>query len=217
MRKRVSALVGIVGVLTALALAVFGFAAGAVGGNGNNLMRWDLISLDTVAGQHTISPGGTASALAQNGEKLTLTGSGTFRSNPGRAQDVSGGGDWTTYATNGTTETGSGTYTVTGFVSYVPAPGAAPDPPFTDNITGQTANIRAGLAVFQITYSDGAEGVLTVSCTLPTTGTFGINDIFEGVTASKGYVDYWNHVGPTGGPPFTTGTNSGRTQFHVLN
>ena len=34
--------------------------------------------------------------------------------------------------------------------------------------------------------------------------------IFEGITASKGFVDYWNRVAPVGG------VDGNRTLFHVL-
>ena len=182
-------------------------------GSGNHLMRWDIIRLSGAPPTIHISAGGTASALANDGSKITLTGSGTFRSNGGRPQDVSGGGTWTTYASGGA-QTATGSYAVSGFVSYVPAPGAAPSPPFVPDITGNADTARAGLAVFRIAYSDGSEGVLVVSCHLPTTT---IDSIFEGVTASKGYTDYWNRQAPfPAGPPFVTGENENRTQFNVL-
>ena len=81
-------------------------------GSQNSLMRWDLISVDFVA--LTASAGGTASAFANDNSKITLTGTGTFRSNSGNSQNVTGGGTWET-------STGSGTYEVTGFVSFVVA------------------------------------------------------------------------------------------------
>lgn len=55
----------------------------------NNQVRWDLISVNFAT--LTISPGGNASAFAQDGSQIKLTGSGTFRSNSGRPQDVTGG------------------------------------------------------------------------------------------------------------------------------
>ena len=160
-------------------------------GSQNSLMRWDLISVDFVA--LTASAGGTASAFANDNSKITLTGTGTFRSNSGKSQAVTGGGTWET-------STGSGTYEVTGFVSYVVAPGTFPLA--HDNI-GNPADARAGLAVLKISYNDGSDGVLTVSCTIAGTPAA----VFEGITATKGYVDYLR--------PDVPGNNN-RTVFHVL-
>ena len=160
-------------------------------GSQNSLMRWDLISVDFVT--LTASAGGTASAFANDNSKITLTGTGTFRSNSGKSQAVTGGGTWET-------STGSGTYEVTGFVSYVVAPGTFPLA--HDNI-GNPADARAGLAVLKISYNDGSDGVLTVSCTIAGTPAA----VFEGITATKGYVDYLR--------PDVPG-NDNRTVFHVL-
>jgi len=160
-------------------------------GSQNSLMRWDLISVDFVT--LTASAGGTASAFANDNSKITLTGTGTFRSNSGKSQAVTGGGTWET-------STGSGTYEVTGFVSYVVAPGTFPLA--HDNI-GNPADARAGLAVLKISYNDGSDGVLTVSCTIAGTPAA----VFEGITATKGYVDYLR--------PDVPGNNN-RTLFHVL-
>src|SRR2546428_9816677 len=65
----------------------------------NSGMRWDIISVNFGTG--TVSAGGVASAFANDNSKITLTGTGTFRSNPGNPQDVTGGGSWTTYASRG--------------------------------------------------------------------------------------------------------------------
>jgi hypothetical protein len=166
-------------------------------GSQNSLMRWDIISVDF--GTSTASANGVASAFADDGSKITLTGTGTFHSNPGSPQAVTGGGTWTIDA-----PTGSGTYEVTGFVSYVLAPGTFPLQ--HDNI-GNGADVRAGLAVLKISYSDGSDGVLFVSCHI--TGT--PNNVFEGVTASKGFVDYFNREAPPAPPG-----NANRTNFHVI-
>jgi hypothetical protein len=164
-------------------------------------MRWDIISVDFATG--TLSAGGIASARANDNSKITLTGSGTFRSNSGNPQDVTGGGTWETFSSGGAS-TGSGTYAVTGLVSYVLAPGTPPLP--NDNI-GNGADSRAGLVVIRIAYSDGSEGTLVVSCHLVGTS----DAVFEGVTASKSYVDYWNREAPPAPPG-----NANRTVFHVI-
>ena len=161
----------------------------------NHHMRWDIISVDFSTG--TLSAGGIASAQANDGSEITLTGSGTFRSNPGNPQDVTGGGTWQT-------STGSGTYQVTDFVRFELAPGTPPLP--HDNI-GNIADNRAGLLVVRVAYSDGSEGTLAVSCHLVGTP----HAVFEGVTASKGFVDYWNREAPPAPPG-----NANRTTFHVI-
>jgi hypothetical protein len=166
-------------------------------GSQNSLMRWDIISVNFVT--LTASPGGMASAFANDNSKITLTGTGTFRSNSGKSQAVTGGGRWTTYAPGGSV-TGRGTYEVTGFVSFVVAPGTFPL--LHDNM-GNPADARAGLAVLKISYSDGSDGVLIVSCTIAGTPA----TVFEGITATKTYVDYLR--------PDVPG-NDNRTLFHVL-
>jgi hypothetical protein len=74
---------------------------------------------------------------------------------------------------------------VTGLVRFDLAPGRIPNPP-----NPGAAAIRAGLAFLRIAYSDGSRGILVVSCHLPGTP----QSVFEGVTASKGFTDYWNHI-----------------------
>jgi len=162
---------------------------------GNHHMRWDIISVDFAT--LTLSAGGVASARANDGSKITLTGSGTYRSNPGNPQDVTGGGTWQT-------STGSGTYQVTAFVRFEVADGTFPLQ--HDNV-GNPADVRAGLLVVRVAYSDGSEGTLVVSCHINGTP----DAVFEGVTASKGFVDYWNREAPPAPPG-----NANRTAFHVI-
>jgi hypothetical protein len=116
----------------------------------------------------------TGSALADDNSKITLSGTGTFVT--GESDEVTGGGNWTTF-----------TYQVTGLVKFDQAPGAVADP-----------TIHAGLAFLRIKYSDGSRGILVVSCHLPGTPP----SLFEGITASKGFVDYWNRI--TAGDFFRT-------------
>src|SRR5256886_12717140 len=73
----------------------------------NHGMRWDIISVNFGTG--TVSAGGVASAFANDNSKITLTGTGTFRSNPGNPQDVTGGGGGGTHAPRGPV-TGRGTH-----------------------------------------------------------------------------------------------------------
>jgi hypothetical protein len=161
--------------------------------------RWDIISVDFATG--TLSAGGVASAKADDGSKITLTGSGTFQTN--HKGKVRGGGTWQTLDATGAA-TGSGTYHVRRLVSFALAPGTPPLP--NDNI-GILANNRAGLALLWIRYSDGSHGILVVSCHLVGTS----DAVFEGITASKSFVDYWNREPPPAPPG-----NANRTTFHLL-
>jgi len=161
-------------------------------------IRWDLTNITG-----GISAGGKASALARDGSKITVTGSGTFRA-AGKSQDVGGGGNWETFDKDGKS-TGSGAYQVTGRIQWVEAPGALPAA-LVDNI-GDKANARGGLAILSISYSDGSEGILVVSCHLPT----GAPDtIFEGITATKEFVDFFNAQADA------PGVEGNRTIFHVV-
>jgi hypothetical protein len=155
-------------------------------------VRWDIIHIAFP----NITAGGSASATAADSYKITLTGSGTFQL--GDEGDVTGGGTWTIYS--GGTITGSGTYVVTGLIRFDVAPGTLAGTPLIDHI-GNIANTHAGLAFLRIKYSDGSRGVLALSCTLPGTPPL----VFEGITASKGYVYYANH--PAG--------VDGSTLFHI--
>src|SRR2546427_7410602 len=168
----------------------------------NHHMRWDIISVNFATG--TASAGGVASARANlDLSTITLTGSGTFRSNPGNPQDVTGGGTWRTFDAGGGS-TGSGSYTVTGLVSFTVAPGAFP---LTHDNIGNPADVRALLLVVRVAYSDGHEAALVVGCHL--TGT--PDAAYDGVPASKGFVDYWNREAPPAPPG-----DADRTNFHVI-
>jgi len=181
---------GAAGVLGALGMPSIAFADGTT-------VRWDIISVNFITG--TLSAGGMASADAVDGSKITLTGSGTFQL--GEDGGTNGGGSWTTFSSRGAS-TGSGTYRTTALVSWTPAPGTPPLP--NDNI-GVRAEESAGLAVLRIRYSDGSQGLLTVSCDLVGTPA----SVFEGITATKGFVDYWNREKPM------PGVDANRTNFHV--
>jgi hypothetical protein len=160
--------------------------------------RWDIVSINFRAG--TVSAGGIASSKANDNSKITLTGSGTF--GPNGENDVTGGGTWVTLSPVGTS-TGSGTYLVTGLVRFELPPGTFP--PLTDLI-GNAADGRGGLVFLRIRYSDGSRGVLAVSCHFVGTP----DAVFEGITASKGFVDFWNREAPA------PGVDADRTAFHVL-
>jgi len=184
-----------VGALGALASPVV-----AAGKGDNTLYRWDII----LAPPPCIREGGTASAKALNGARITVTGSGTFRDNPGHPQDVTGGGTWT--ITPGLTSdppAGGGTYEVTRFISFdLPAGGPNPNP----NCIGAPKDTRPGRLTVAIAFDDGSEGVLELGCRLPGSPA----SVMEGITATKGYVTFWNHEEPI------AGVQGNRTLFHVL-
>jgi hypothetical protein len=182
--------------LLIIALVVAPLAFTGVGrADDETVVRWDIISVDFAAG--TVSAGGNASAKANDGSTITVTGSGTFGASAGN-DDVTGGGTWQT-----SSPAASGTYQVTRLVRFDVAPGTFP--PLTDKI-GNAADARAGLVVLSIRYSDGSRGILVVSCELNGTP----HSVFEGITASKGFVDYWNRVSPA------SGVDANRTAFHVV-
>ncbi len=205
--------------LTLLVLPLVFALAGAKGdGDGRDTKyRWDLVKL-TSFNPVTIFEGGFGSALANDGSRITVTGHGTFE--PQEPEDVTGGGTWATFAPGGSTVPGKGTYRVQQLVRFDLAPGFQ-IAGSVDNIPGakgDLSDIRAGLLFVRIAYSDGSKGVLVVSCALPggpdqATRPGSPASIFEGITASKGYTDYWMRVPPIGAPMPVDGN---RTLFHVL-
>jgi len=167
-------------------------------------VRWDIVRLSLPGA--TVNPEGSASAKNNVGDTITLTGTGTFvapSGGGGTSSAATGGGTWTIATASGTS---SGTYDVTGLVRWEEAPGTFPGT--TDNI-GSPANFRAGLAALRIEYNDGAHGILVVSCH----GAGTPDTVFEGITASKDFVDYWNRVAPSGTPATA---NANRTAFHLV-
>jgi hypothetical protein len=176
--------------LTMLVLPLI-FALAGAGGDDHKgtTYRWDIVKI-TSFNPLTVFEGGFASALANDGSRITVTGNGTF--DPREPDDVTGGGNWTTFAPDGTTVTGNGTYRVQQLVRFDVAPGVM-TAGTVDNIPGAKGDLtdnRAGLLFVRIAYSDGSKGVLVVSCQLDGSPAA----IFEGITASKGYTDYWNRL-----------------------
>jgi hypothetical protein len=132
--------------------------------------------------------------------RIMLTGSGTF--NPEDEDEVTGGGTW---KTEGPVGAGNGTYDVTGLVHWTVAAGTPP--PLTDEI-GDPADARAEFVVLSVHYSNGMDGIVVVSCHLVGTP----DTVFEGITASMGFVDFWNREAPQD-EPFV---DANRTLFHVV-
>ena len=198
---------------------IFALYAGADrdGDRKETAYRWDIVKI-TSFNPSTAFEGGFASALANDGSRITVTGNGTFE--PREPDEVTGGGNWITYAPDGTTVTGNGTYRVQQLVRFDLAPGVN-TAGLIDNIPGATGDLtdnRAGLLFVRVAYSDGSKGVLVVSCHLNGGPDFVARpaapaSIFEGITASKGYTDYFNRVPPIGPPAPVDGN---RTLFHIL-
>jgi hypothetical protein len=168
-------------------------------------IRWDIVNVLTPC----VSPGGHASARSQDGAKITIRGSGTFPNFRNRCSRlVTGGGTWEIVpGTAGVTGcfAGQGHFRVTELLSWAPAPGVLPPAISCDDI-GSRDDARAGLVKLRVRYSNGETGVLTISCHL-----FGTPDcVFEGITASMKYEDFWNPEPPA------PGVEGHRTLFHVV-
>ena len=180
----------------AAALMLLTTFASAASSGGAAHVRWDIISTTGIP-PAPLNPGGHASAMAPDGDTITLTGSGHFvaPASGGGSGAADGGGTWTT-------SSGSGTYQVTALVSWERANNQA-NVGFVDNIDEGTRT--NGTAVLKIAFSDGSSGVLTVGCRGPGAPP----GIFEGIATTKGYKTYYNV--PTPAP----GVDAGRTIFHV--
>src|SRR5438034_11130303 len=102
---------GAVVALAAALMLLTTFASAASSGSAQHV-RWDIISTTGIP-PAPLNPGGRASATAPDGDVITLTGSGHFvaPANGGGSSAATGGGTWTTSG-------GSGTYSVTGLVSW---------------------------------------------------------------------------------------------------
>ncbi len=191
-RRHILKAAGAAGVVSVLAPSV----AFADEDEADGRIRWDLITI----ANGCVSPGGTSAARAEGATTIRMTGHGTFPNVHHRCVgDVTGGGTWTVTSEDPRCLPGSGRYRVVELLSWSPAPGGH-FPPLEDCIPGGTkANATAGHALLRIHYDDGRFGTLTVDCHLP-----GAPDcMFEGITATRDYVDFSHWVG-------------GPTVFHYL-
>jgi len=119
---------------------------------------------------------------------------------------VTGGGRWEIQGFLGI-GSASGTYWVTGLVRFEPAPGTLPP---VNDLVGNPDEASAGLIVLRLAYSDGSHGILVISSRL--VGAPDAPDtVFEGITATKGFVDFWRRLPPINFPFF----DANRTLFHV--
>ncbi len=196
--------------LIGVAVTSFAWLGARADGEGATRLSWDLIHLIG----NVLSAGGVDSAKAADGSGITLTGSGTWLSLPGQKEHgehgqegaVTGGGTWETFSSTGAS-TGSGTYVVTGLVSFENAGPNGVAPPALIDTIGSYLDARGGLLILRVLYSDGEQGVLTVSCHGPANVP---NTVFEGITTTKGIVGYVDRGKPA------NGVDGNRTVFHVL-
>jgi hypothetical protein len=177
---------------------------------------WDLIHISSFSPNTVVFAGGHDSARANdcvpagsfNCSKITLTGSGTFEL--GDPENVTGGGTWETFDNTGAS-TGSGTYNVERLIRFDVAPDTQTNIVIDHIGDGTLTDNRSGLAFLSIEYSDGSSGVLVVSCHLNSgPGPPAPTMIFERISASQGFVDYWNREAPV------PGVDGDRTLFHIL-
>ena len=196
-------------IIVSLAMIVIMTAAAPIAFAQASHVRWDIINVIFAAPgmPNTLLPGGIASATANDGSHITLTGSGTFvapAGGNGTSSAVSGGGKWTTYSSKGAV-TGTGTYEVTGLVLWEPSPLPAGNLPTPIDKIEPSDRTSTGVAVLRIAYSDGEKGILVVSCE----GYLSPASAYEGIHATKGLTDYKSPVAPV------PGVNANRTTFHV--
>jgi len=197
-RRTILKTAGAIGALAALT------PSPALASEGGTRYRWDIV--DILKGCPDAPPpaataGGKSSARTWTGQRITLTGHGTFRDRERVHHDVTGGGTWETF-TSGGVSMANGTYRVTGFASFTLAPGTLP----IGDCIGRREDARAGLVGLRVDYSDGTDGTLDVSCRLA--GSPG--DMAEGVSVTKGMIAYDIHEEPA------PGVDGNRTLFHAL-
>ncbi len=155
--------------LVAVVLAAISFPIYRAHADGNSQFQFNITP--------AASGAPAASSLAEDGSKISFRGTGTFQ--PDDPQSVTGGGTWETTDSSGSV-TGSGSWQPTLLVKWDLRPEIfAPNPA-----------VKGGLAFFQITYDDGARGILGVSCFLPGAPP----SVSEGIIASKDSILYGGHV-----------------------
>jgi hypothetical protein len=167
-------------------------------------LRWDTVNVDPQPTGPIITAGGQDYARAATAERITWTGTGTFR--PGAPRAVTGGGAFALQGPQGQAVS-SGTFRVTELVSWVSAPGTFP----ATNVdrVGDLADARTGLATLKVAYSDGRQGIIVVSCRQADTP----GPVFEGMIGTHGVETYFSHEFAVAAPTFV---NANRTVFHVL-
>ena len=195
-----------VGAGTGLAVAAGTLGARAQSARaGGPTFRWDIVSLHPEGGVPVLSSGGEASARTVSGERITVTGSGTFI--PDVPTAVTGGGTAIVRSPAGAVLFNL-TFQVTRLLFWQLAPGSLPSAPAGPvNRIGDSATAHSGLVILAIDLSDGNQGTLTVSCHLPVGSP---DQIFEGIVANHRFAFFFNSEAPQ------DNVDANRTAFHAL-
>jgi hypothetical protein len=152
----------------AVALAAISFPIYRAHADGNSQFQFNITP--------AASGAPAAISLAYDGSTIRFRGTGTFQ--PDDPEDVTGGGTWETRNNIGGV-TGSGSWQPTRLLKWDLRP----------EIFAPDSRVKGGLAFFEITYSDGARGILAVSCFLPGAPP----SVSEGIIASKDSILYGRH------------------------
>ena len=190
-------------------LACVGAPGPSAYGSEGTRIRWDIVQISMSGSVITVFPGGISTSVAAlipaqgtgDDSTITLTGEGTFE--PGESHEVTGGGTWATAQKDGT-PIASGHYRVTQLLFWKLSPSNFAATGIVDGF-GEPEDVVTGLAVLRVHYSDGEDGIVTISCSFgpPTPAA-----VFEGTTATKGFIDYSNPTSKNG--------LDGNTFFHLL-
>lgn len=196
------------GLFQALVLmaAGFFFEQPSLGQENGDLYRWDIATVRIAEageiggvqpGASIFTPGGTVVATGPDNRTLTLTGSGLFQADqipriqdPRIGKTASGGGTWIlrdpptiNFPFEGTV-LASGRFTATELIHFQLAPGRAASD--TIDTIGAAENLRPGLAILRIQFSDGSQGTLTIQTRLAGTPLSTTNQVH----VVKGAVEY---------------------------
>ena len=161
--------------------------------------RWDVAT----TGGGILNPRGAASALADDGSKLTISSANGKFSKPGRA--VSGGGSWIAYDPTGAVMS-VGTFTIKSLIGFFPVAGALPATVTVDNL-GAASRATAGLAAFSVSYSNGYSGSLVLGSKLEASPASALS----GFTATWGPLAFLKPISLPASP-----TDFNRIAFHRL-
>lgn len=185
--------------------------------DGEGRVTWDIVNINftSASGPHVTRNGNAHAWSTDNSPtpkqtgRIEVTGHGTFPNTDKCSKDVTGGGTWKITDTSDDPKCfkGSGNYRVTELLSWHRASGTLPLP----DATMDKGTPSAGLALLRVVFTDSTTskhhpGTLTVSCHLPVGSP---TCMFEGITASVAYEDFWQNESPK------PGVEGNRTLFHV--
>ncbi len=177
----------------AVGLALLAVASLPARADTPNEFRWDLVNVSIVNGKLVVKAGGADIAKAPSGATASLTGTGEFE--VGEDNEAGGSGTFVLKDASGGV-TASGTYEVTGFASWMLAPGslALLPIPVVDKI-GEVDETHAGVLMLTIHLNGVGDATLGIDCHLP--GTPDSLGIEEGITLVLGGTSYTQSQGFT--------------------